>query len=46
MGVRATDTITAPYTDIPIKRDSFRETIFTLRVSKARKIPTIKIHPL
>ena len=46
MGVRAIDTMTAPYTDIPIKRDSFNETIFTLRVSKARKSPTSKIHPL
>ena len=46
IGVRATDTITAPYTDIPIKRDSFNETIFTLRVSKARNSPNNKIHPL
>ena len=46
IGVRAIDTITAPYTDIPIKRDSFNETILTLRVSKARKSPTNKMHPL
>ena len=46
IGVRATDTITVPYTDIPMKQDSFSETILTLRVSKARKSPINKIQPL
>ena len=46
IGVRAIDTMNAPYTDIPIKRDSFKETIFTLRVSNARKTPANKMHPL
>ena len=46
IGVRATDTITVPYTDIIMNRDSFKDLIFTLRVSNARKSPASKIIPL
>ena len=46
IGVRATDTITVPYTDIIMNRDSFKDLILTLRVSNARKSPASKIIPL
>ena len=46
IGVRATDTITVPYTDIATNRDSFNDLIFTLRVSKERNNPTSKTTPL
>ena len=44
--MRVTDTITAPYTDIATKRDSFDDLILTLQVLKARNSPINKTIPL